>query len=285
LDFAALVRSRLDSLGYEQKDLARAAQVTDSYISQLLKRRKAPPSQNRTDIYGRMEAFLDLRPGELTRLSEIERVDEFKRRIGQATQPLFPEFRELVLRKCVPAKRDEVRAIFERAALETLERLIARKLLDLAQSIARRELDSDDWLRVAARVGGRSREEMRIIVLEFLDTDVFQVSNENCVAFLDPLLQSWDIDLINFNLTINLNPDLVNQPRRAFAFAEDPGLTEAHKESGLTEFLNDRALCGDITEEEIRLLRWQRFGEKRPTKLYYYRALQNLRDSIHFRPD
>jgi transcriptional regulator with XRE-family HTH domain len=285
LDFAALVRSRLNSLGYEQKALARAAQVTDSYISQLLTRRKAPPGQDRTDIYGRMEAFLDLRQGELTRLVEIERAEDLKRKLGQAPRPLFHEFRDLVLKKCVPEKRGEVRAIFERAPFGTLERLVTRKLLDVVQGIARRELDKDDWLRLAARVGGRRKEEMRVIVLEFLDTDVFQVSNENCVAFLEPLLESWDIDLDSFNLEIKLNRDLVEEPHRIFAFVDAPGSAEILEEPGLTEFLHDLGLSGDVTEEEIRLLRRQRFGKRHPTKLYYYRALQNLRDPIHFRDD
>ncbi len=285
MDFAALVRSRLKALGYEQKDLARAAQVTDSYISQLLTRRKAPPGLDRTDIYGRMEAFLGLRLGELTRLVEIERAEELRRRLGEAPRPLFHEFRELVLRKCVPGKRGEVRAIFEREPFGTLERLVTQTLLDVVQGIARRELDRDDWLRLAARVGGRSKEEMRVIVLEFLDTDVFQVSNENCVAFLEPLLESWDINLDSLNLRITLNRDLVEGPDRAFAFVEVTGAAEVHEEPGLTEFLGDRGLSGDVTEEEIRLLRHQRFGGKRPTKLYYYRALQNLRDPIHFCAD
>lgn len=285
MDFAALVRSRLETLGYEQKDLARAAQVTDSYISQLLTRRKAPPARDRTDIYGKMEAFLDLRQGELTRLVMMERAEELKRKLGQAPQPLFHEFRKLVLSKCVPEKRDEVRVIFERAPFGTLEHLVTRKLLDVVQGIARRELEKDDWLRLTARVGGRSKEEMRVIVLEFLDTDVLQVSNENCVAFLDPLLTSWDIDLDSFNLEIRLNPDVVEEPHRTFVFVEDSGATETDQEPGLTEFLNDLRLSGDVTQAEIRLLRRQRFDGRRPTKLYYYRALQNLREPIHFRDD
>ncbi len=34
----------------------------------------------------------------------------------------------------------------------------------------------------------RHDEEMRVIVLEFLDTDTFHLSKENCVSFLDPLI-------------------------------------------------------------------------------------------------
>jgi hypothetical protein len=67
LNFSTLVRSRLATLGYAQKHLAREIQVTDSYISQLLTRKKAPPGRDRTDIYTKMEAFLQLKPGPRSR--------------------------------------------------------------------------------------------------------------------------------------------------------------------------------------------------------------------------
>ncbi len=50
MDVSFVIRQRLVELGLEQKDLARAARVTESYISQLLTRRKAPPAPNRTDM-------------------------------------------------------------------------------------------------------------------------------------------------------------------------------------------------------------------------------------------
>lgn len=282
MSFSAFVRSRLSTLGYGQRDLARAAQVTDSYISQLLTRRKAPPARDRTDIYGRIESFLQLEQGELGRLADMERTEEIKRKLGQAPPPLFQEFRDLVLRKCVPENREEVRAVFEARPFGTLERLVAQKLLDVVQRIARQELESEKWIRLAARVGGRSHEEMRVIVLEFLDTDVFHVSNENCVAFLEPLVESWDVDLDTLGLRIVLNRQLVDDPIRAFVFVEGEPTDGSDEEGGLHGFLDDPQLRGDATEEEIRLLRRQRFGGRRPTKLYYYRALQNLRDPLHF---
>lgn len=282
LNFSTLVRSRLSALGYGQKDLAQAVQVTDSYISQLLTRKKAPPDRDRTDIYTKMEAFLQLKPGELARLVEIERSVEARRKLGQSPEPLFREFRDLVLRKCVPEKRADVRAIFEGQPFGTLESLVTHTILETVQRLARRELDSDNWIRLAARVGGQSHEEMRVIVLEFLDADVFHVSNENCVAFLDPLVESWNVDLESFRLDIRLNHELVDDPRRTFAFVEQEPAAHSDPAPVLAEFLSDAQLAGDITEEETRLLRCQRFGGRKPTKLYYYRALQNLRDPLHF---
>lgn len=282
MTFADMVRARLVALGHEQRELARAVDVTDSYISQLLTRRKAPPSSERTDIYPRMEAFLRLRPGELTKVVELERTEEARRKLARPPEPLFREFRELVLRKCVHAKRGEVLATFEERPFGILEQLVTQTLLECVQEIARKELESESWLRLAAHVGGRSHEEMRVIVLDFLDTDVFQVSNESCVAFLDPLVDSWDIELPLLRMHITLNDDLVRNPRRTYAFQELAPADPCKPPTGLRDFLQDPSLSADVTEDELRLLGQQTFDTRQPTKFYYYRALQNLRDPVHF---
>ena len=278
MEFSDFVRTRLAELGFGQKDLARAAQVTESYISQLLTRRKAPPGPDRTDIYPRMEAFLQLRPGELERWAERERAEEIRRRLHRSPEPLLQEFRELLLRKCAPEVHAEVRASFDARPFGTLERLVARTVLETVQRVARHELEDENWIRLAARVGGRSREAMRVMVLEFLDTDVFHVSGESCTHFLDPLLESWSVDLETLRLDITLEASLVANPRRAFAFVP----VGAGEEPGLSEFLQDPRLNEPATEEEIRFLRKQQFEGRRPNKLYFYRALQNLRDPLHF---
>lgn len=285
MDFVTLVRSRLATAGCAQKDLAQAAQVADSYISQLLTRKRPPPAPDRTDIYPKMEAFLRLEPGALGRLAATERTEALKHKLGAAPEPLFQGFRDLILGKCVAPRRDAVRAAFERHPFGTLERLITQRLLDVVQAIARQELDSENWIRLAARVGSRTHEEMRVMVLDFLDTDIFHVSRENCVAFMDPLVESWDIDLDSLRVDITLNRRLVVDPHRRFEFVETEPLDDADEPSGFDEFLADKRLCGDITEAETRLLRLSRFNGKRPTKLYFHRALQNLRDPLHFRDD
>ena len=53
MDMLFVIRHRMEELGLEQKDLATAAEVTESYISQLLTRKKAPPAPERTDIYSK----------------------------------------------------------------------------------------------------------------------------------------------------------------------------------------------------------------------------------------
>src|SRR5438034_3466067 len=101
---------------------------------------------------------------------------------------MFGEIRELILRKCTPDKAKQVRAIFEKQPFGELERLVTQKLLDVVKRVAKDELENDDWLRMVARLSRRSYVEMRVAVLAFLDTDIFHVSAENCVSFLDPLI-------------------------------------------------------------------------------------------------
>jgi hypothetical protein len=123
---------------------------------------------------------------------------------------------------------------------------------------------------------------MRVIVLEFLEADIFNLSAENCVTFLDPLIESWDIDLRTFGMEVVLNPRLAPGRLKRFEFAEQEPLPVVAIEPGFEKFLRDRALSGDATEEEIEFLKGLRFKGKRPAALYYYRELQNLRDPLHF---
>jgi transcriptional regulator with XRE-family HTH domain len=282
VDVSLVIRQRLEEFGLEQRELARAAQVTESYISQLLTRRRAPPAPNRTDIYDKMDKFLKLPRGELARLADVQRKQELKKELAEETTPLFREVRDLILRKCDPDKEPHVRAIFERQPFGELERLVTKQLLDVAKGVAKEELENEYWLRMVAELGGRSYEETRVIVLEFLDTDIFHLSRENCIAFLDPLIESWDIDLTTFALDIVLNPRVVSRHVRRFEFLERESGEVFAEEPGLREFLEDPALSGTASEEEVGFLKRLKFKGRRPTALFYYRELQNLRDPLHF---
>ena len=281
MDLSFVIRQRLEELGLQQKDLARAARVTESYVSQLLTRKKAPPAPNRTDIYDKMDRFLKLPRGELTKLADAQRKDELKRELGDEPAPLFQEVRALILRKCEARKEREIRTVFERQPFGELERLVTQKLLDVVKRVARAELENDYWLRMVAQLGGRSYEEMRVIVLEFLDTDIFHLSVEHCVAFLDPLIASWDVDLSTFGLEIVLNHQVAAEHVRRFDFVERSP-EQPLEEPGLQAFLRDRSLSGTTTAEEVEFLKKLSFTNRRPTALYYYRELQGLRDPVHF---
>ena len=283
MDACLVIKERLKELMLEQRDLAAAARVTESYISQLLTGKKAPPAPDRTDIYGKMEKFLKLPSGELSSLAALQRREELKRKLGDLPAPLFKEVRELILRKCKPDKEKPVRAIFEKDPFGELEHLVTQKLLDVVKRVAQEELQSESWLRLVARVSGRSFEQTRVTILEFLDTDIFNVSAENCISFLDPLIESWDIDLATFAMEIVLNRRLAPGNAKRFEFVERKPEPSCEEEPGLKEFLQDPSLSGGATEEETEFLKKLRFEGKRPTPLYYYREWQNLRDPLHFR--
>ena len=334
MNVSLVIRRRLEEFGLEQQDLAQAAHVTESYISQLLTGKRAPPAPNRTDIYDKMDKFLKLPTGELARLADHERREQLKRELGDEPAPLFREVRALILRKCQPDTERHVRAVFEKEPFGELERLVTQKLLDVVKGLAQQELANESWLRTLAELGRRSYEAMRVLVLEFLDTDVFHVSIDDCVSFLDPLIESWDIDLATFALEIVLNDRLVSGNVKKFEFIDtdifhvsvedcvsflDPLIeswdidlatfaleivlndrlvagnvkkfefieleSEQHfvEEPGLKAFLEDPSLSGTATAKEVAFLKRLKFQGQRPTPLYYYRELQNLRDPLHFR--
>ena len=282
MDFSLVIRQRLQELGTEQRALAAAGQVTESYISQLLTGKKAPPAPGRTDIYDRMETFLRLPAGHLATLADVERKNALKKKLADPPAPLFKEVRELLLQKCVAKKVQPVRAIFEKEPFGTLERLVTQKLLDVVKRVTRDEFKDEDWLGRVAQGGGRSPEQIRVIGLDFLDTDVFNLSTDNCVTFFDPLIESWDVDLATFGMEIVLNRRLAPGPPKKFEFVEQDATSPAGEEPGLQAFLHDPCLCWDATDEEIAFLTKLTVTDKRPTPLYYYRELQSLRDPLHF---
>jgi hypothetical protein len=82
-----------------------------------------------------------------------------------------------------------------------------------------------------------------------------------------------------------LNHRLAPAHPKRFEFVEREPSQVSEEEPGLTEFLQNASLGADATPEEIEFLRSLRFRGKRPTALYYYRELQNLRDPVHFRAE
>lgn len=285
MDVSLVIKQRLTELGLDQRDLASATQVTESYVSQLLTRKKAPPAPGRTDIYDKIGEFLKLPAGELSRLADLQRQEQLKKRVTEPPRPLFKECRELILRKCDPNREKDIRGIFEKEPFGELERLVTQKLLDVAQGVAKDELRNEEWLRQMAQTSGRSYQQMRVAILEFLDTEVFNISVENCVSFLNPIIDSWDMDLKTFGMDVVLNNRLAPGSRKRFEFVEQEPQQSLPLEPGFEQFLNDRSLSADATEEEIEFLKRLKFQGKRPAPLYYYRELQNLRDPLHFAHD
>jgi len=193
VDVAFVIRERLAELGLEQRDLARAAQVTESYVSQLLTGKKAPPAPNRTAIYDRMDRFLKLPHGELAKVAKLARKEELKRELGDSPEPLLPQVRELLLRKC---RSRAARAIIAGQPFGELERLAVQRLLHVAE----------------------------------LGSDMFRLSPRQ-LASLDALIDSWDVELATFSVEIVLHRRVGLGKVRRFEFVEQdtesqPGLAE-----------------------------------------------------------
>ncbi len=285
MDLILLIRHRLKELSLEQKGLATAAQVTESYISQLLARKKAPPAPGRTDIYERIGKFLNIPGEELSHLAVLQRHDELKQKLTKPPGPLFRGCRELVLSKCKSDSRPEIRRAFEKEAFGELERLVTQKLIDVCKRIAEAQMESEEWLRRIAHLSGQSYENMRVAMIEFLDADIFSVSAENWVPFLESMIDAWEMDLKTFSIEVTLSPLLSHRGVRRFEFAEVSAESAAPPEPGFERFLADKSLSGDATTEELSFLRSLRFGSRRPGPIYYYRELQSLRDPLHFQFD
>lgn len=282
MDIALLIRNRLNELGLGQRDLARAADVTESYISQLLTRKKLPPAPSRSDMYDTIGRVLKLPQGQLAALADQQRREHLKKRLGDQPSPLLPKVRALILDKCHPNTQRQVRTIFEKQPFGELERFVTQKLLTVVKGVARQELDNHAWLRRVARLNRKSYPQMRVTVLKFLDATIFDLSNENCIAFLNPLIESWNIDLATFCIEIVLNRRVTPGLQKTFEFVERGEHAPTREEPGLRAFLQDPSLSGNATKEELAFLRGLRFKDKRPRPLYYYRELQSLRDPLHF---
>jgi transcriptional regulator with XRE-family HTH domain len=280
MDFALVVRQRLDELGLDQRDLANAAEVTESYISQLLTRKKPPPLPNRSDLYDKMSRLLGLPREELARLAALEQHEALDQKWQEAPPARFGPMRELILRKCRPSRRRQMRAIFEKQPFGELEQLVTRTLIEVVRGEARAHARDDAWVRSIATRGRNSYRQMRVRMIELLDSDP-RASIGDFSPFLDPLIKSWDYDVDDFTLQV----ELTDAGIRRFGFREEMNEEPGSEQPGLRAFLRDSKLSSSATPEETEILRHMRFPQGgRPTALFYYRMLQSLRDPLHFRP-
>ena len=279
MDFVLIVRQRLEELALGQRDLASAADVTESYISQLLSRKKLPPLPNRTDIYDKMSRLLGVPRDELARLAAMQHHHALDRTWRAEPEPLFGPMRELVLRKCRPARQAAMRAIFEKEPFGNVERLITRTLIESIREEARDHARDEKWIQSISADSGLSYRKMRVRLIDLLGSDP-AASAGDFSSFIEPLVRSWDFDEHRFVLTVQRT----SGSTREFRFHETAKNERTADEPGLRAFLRDATLSGGATADEIDFLRRIRFAEtEHPTAFFYYRTLQNLRDPLNFR--
>src|SRR5213592_60498 len=173
------------------------------------------------------------------------------------------------------------------------ERAIAQKLRHALFPVAGRRIAFGVFkvLVFAAGQSDRQRERRRIpfprrdgriepdtlLHVAGLGGDVLHVTPRQRVR-LDASVASWEWNPATFALAVRL----AGGEHKHFEYAErDPATGNGEK--GMAEFLRDSALSGSATPAELAFLKSLRFKDRRPTALYYYRELQNLRDPLHFR--
>lgn len=279
MDFVLTVRQRLEELALGQRDLASAAEVTESYISQLLSRKKLPPLPNRTDIYDKISGLLGVPRDELARLAALQHHAALDRTWRAEPEPLFGPMRELVLRKCRPARQAAMRAIFEKDEFGQMERLITRTLIESIREQARDHARDEKWLQSISANSGLTYRKMRVRLIDLLDSDP-AASVGDFSDFIEPLVRSWDFDEQHFILTVQLTAGAT----REFRFEEAVKTERTVDEPGLRAFLRDATLSSGATAAEMDFMRQVRFTEaKHPTAIFYYRMLQNLRDPLNFK--
>ncbi|GAC1437306.1 MAG: hypothetical protein NVSMB68_09230 [Thermoanaerobaculia bacterium] len=279
MDFVLVVRQRLAELALGQRDLASAADVTESYISQLLSRKKLPPLPNRTDIYDKMSGLLGVPRDELARLAALQHHQALDRTWRAEPEARFGPMRELVLRKCRPARQASMRAIFEKEPFGNVERLVTRTLIESIREEARDHARDEKWLQAIAEGSGAGYRKMRVRLIELLDSDPV-ASIGDFSFFIEPLIRSWDFDEQRFIVTVTLTAGST----REFRFQETPKPPRIADEPGLRAFLRDANLSSGATAAETDFMRRMQFpGGEHPTALFYYRTLQNLRDPLNFR--
>jgi hypothetical protein len=125
---------------------------------------------------------------------------------------------------------------------------------------------------------------MRVIVIEFLDTDLFNVSADNCITFLEPVIESWDIDLATFGMEIVLNRRLNPGNPKRFEFMEREITSQVDMEPGLRAFLQDPSLRGDATAEEIEFLKTLRFSRRAADRAVLLSRVTKHSGSASFSP-
>src|SRR5205809_7388620 len=152
-----LMRRRLRELKRTPRELAAAVQVSETYIADLLAGRRRPPAPGRTDVYDRMTKFLRLHRNDLPTCARAERES-----LGARRRRLHPTVRRALLDLCEPVKARPLARRLGDTRGAALARLIAGRLLEVAQGFVRRPPGGEGGIRAAAPPEGPNSQQVRM---------------------------------------------------------------------------------------------------------------------------
>jgi hypothetical protein len=185
-----LVRRRLRELKRTPRELAEAVQVSEDYIVELVAGRRRPPAPGRIDLYAPMARFLRLHRNDLPTCARVERSAE-----PAARRRPDPAVWKLLFELCEPRKARLLARQLAKPEGGALEHLIVGRLLEVAQGFVARRLEDEVGMRVAATREGRSYLDMRMRLLEFLDSSPDTITVADCEDFVRNRIVFWDLDL------------------------------------------------------------------------------------------
>jgi hypothetical protein len=189
---------RLRQLKRTPSELAAAARVSETYITEIMAGRRRAPAPG-SDVYVTMGKFLGLHRDDLPSCARAERAAE---RPGQRRPS--PEVRRLLLDLCDPQQAKTITRRLARPDGAELEWVIVSRLLEVARGFVIRRLEDEVGLRVAAGREGREYLDVRMRLLEFLDAVADSVTTEDCMDFVIPRIALWGIDLESRTMRIQL---------------------------------------------------------------------------------
>lgn len=209
-----LMRRRLTELKRTPAELADAMQVPVTYVTDLLAGRRAPPAPGRSEVYGRMTKFLRLHRNDLPSCARAE----WDAREATPRRPAAA-VRTRLLELCDPAR---ARTVQRRLAVRgggvgvALEILIADRLLEVSKGFVRRQLDDEAGIRIAASREGCDYAQMRMRLIDFLETTADTLTVEDFENFVRPRIGTWAVDLDTGTMRIVLrSQDPEPRQRRA----------------------------------------------------------------------
>jgi hypothetical protein len=189
---------RLRQLKRTPTELAAAARVSETYITELMAGRRRAPAPG-SDVYVTMGKFLGLHRDDLPSCARAERAAE---RPGQRRPS--PDVRRLLFDLCDPQQSKTITRRLARPDGTELEWVIVGRLLEVARGFVIRRLEDEVGMRVAAGREGREYLDIRMRLLEFLDAVPDSVTTEDCIDFVVTRIATWSIDLESRTMRIQL---------------------------------------------------------------------------------